>query len=269
MASEKLAEQAHAAAAGSEGALARELSALAEASEEHLQALGGIWTPPPRPGTPSPTPTESVSTVSAQDVVGTLADMTTSAGEVIANPLWSNETATLLASIMTYRSGALLRLRELLGNDGDGNSESTKAAETSEPPGLTELSQRSGQDAAALCRTLDALGYGYEVRAARSDGQQQDRAATRARHYRATAEEVAEAAGIDGSEDDPRRTSYSIGDDLDQTIASWRAELVPGWLSLIGGAEPGSRAELFAHLQVAASHASLPAGKAFPGLDQP
>src|SRR5699024_6098853 len=118
-----------------------------EASQEHLQAMGGVWTPPPRPtspggatpsptspsnatpsptspssATPSPTSPSSATpspTSSAQpqatttDVVRTLTELTEDPG-VLAQDVWSAQTATLIASITLYRDGALHRLRAAL-----------------------------------------------------------------------------------------------------------------------------------------------------------
>src|SRR5699024_749246 len=53
--------------------VAAELAAIAAASEEQLAALGGLWTPPPRPDDPSPTPTVQP-TATPQDVLAALAE---------------------------------------------------------------------------------------------------------------------------------------------------------------------------------------------------
>ena len=267
-ATQDLIEQARSAAQRAEGDLAAELNALAEASQEHLEAMGGTWTPPPRPSSPgsatpssSPgnaTPSGNSSTqpqATAEDVLGTLTDLTENS-EVLAQDIWSGQTATLIASITVYRDGARHRLRaELDQND--------------EPAGEpAQLPQDLGSAATELCRTLDGLGYAYEVRAARSNGDHRTEAAQRAEGYRTLARQVAEAAGLAGTESDPRSASYDIGTDLAETITSWQAELVPAWLALIGDAQPQDRPVLLSHAQEAAVRAGLPADTAFPGLRQ-
>src|SRR5699024_5003504 len=120
-ATQDLIEQARSAAQRAEGDLAAELNALAEASQEHLEAMGGTWTPPPRPSSPgNATPSGNSSTqpqAAAEDVLGTLPDLTANS-EVLAQDIWSGQTATLIASITVYRDGARHRLRaELDQND--------------------------------------------------------------------------------------------------------------------------------------------------------
>lgn len=255
----ELAAQARSAAAGASDTVAQELAAIAEASEAHLEALGGLWTPPPRPGTPSPSAAGSSGaasdTASPQDVVETLADMTAT-DDLLTEPAWPAETATLIASITVYRHGALLRLRHDLGQAGG------------EPPEVPDLPEHLDGQADELCRTLDGLGYAYEVRAARTGGQQREQALTRARHYRGAAQRVAEAAGVSHTNSDPRRVSYDLNDDLAETIVTWQAELLPAWLALIDPADPEVRTVLLAHAQQAAARIPLSADTAFPGLHQ-
>lgn len=255
-ATHELIGQAQAAAAQSDGALAQELTALAGASRQHLAALGGLWTPPPRPDTPTPEPTRTATSATAQDVVSLLDRMTDA--DALADTLETADlparTATLIASITLYRHAALARLRHDLGDDAPDS------------PQLLQLPDHLSGDVGPLCRTLDGLGYAYEVRAARSQGQQRSTATDRAQHYRAAAEQVAQAAGIDGTTSDPRSASYQLGDDLADTIASWQAELVPAWLALIGPADPSARAALLAWAQRAAGHTRLAEDDPFPGL---
>src|SRR5699024_6364145 len=131
-----------------------------------------------------------------------------------------------------------------------------------------QLPQDLGSEATELCRTLDGLGYAYEVRAARSNGDHRTEAAQRAQGYRTLARQVAEAAGLAGTESDPRRAAYDVGSDLGTTITSWQSELVPAWLALIGDAQPQDRPLLLSHAQEAAVRAGLPADTTFPGLRQ-
>lgn len=259
---ETLITLAHAAAedtarenAGEDGNTATaELIALADASTAHLEALGGIWTPPPRPEDPSPTPAPEI-TATPEDVLTALTEAATGVQEALAEPLWEPEAATLLASIALYRDGALTRLASALG---------TEPPARPEPDG--HLPEQLDATTAPLCRTLDALGYAYEVQAARSSGDLRERAATRAEQRRALAEQVAVLAGYDGTADDPRQASYAVGEDLGETIARWQAELVPAWLALIGPAEAADRATLLTWARAAADLAPPPANEPFPGL---
>ncbi len=244
------------AAAGEEGGedASAELLALADASAAHLEALGGIWTPPPRPDDPSPTP-EPEPTATGEEVLAALTEAAGQVQEALAEPLWEPDTATLLGSIAVYRDGALVRLAETIGSE---------APAAPEPDGA--LPEQLDAGTAPLCRTLDALGYAYEVQAARGSGDERDRAVARAEQSRALAEQVAVLAGYDGTADDPRQVSYAVGEDLSETIGTWRAQLVPAWLTLIGPASAGDRSVLLTWTRAAAAAAPPPADEAFPGL---
>src|SRR5699024_12301270 len=94
---------------------------------------------------------------------------------------------------------------------------------------------------APLCRTLDGLGYVYEVQAARSDGDQRAQAVTRAETNRALAEQVAVHGDYDGTADHPRQASYAVGEDLNETTTRWQSELLPAWLAVTGPDAPADR----------------------------
>ena len=255
-ATENLMRQARAAADGTDGALAEDLKDVADASEAHLKALGGIWTPPARPGTPSPTPSASPAvSASPHEVLATLTELA-QADDVLSAEIWTPDAATLIASITIYRHSAMLRLRHELDEGGNDS------------PELPALPENLTGEAEPLCRTLDALGYAYEVRAARSEQQRQDQLAARAQHYRAMAQSVAAAAGVDGTEQDPRSATYDVGADLKATIGAWQEQLVPAWLSLIGPAAPAVRPGLVARAQQALAHTSPEEDDPFPGLQQ-
>lgn len=254
---EQLIILAHAAAGEDgeeEGSVGAELLALADASAAHLEALGGTWTPPPRPDDPSPTP-EPEPTATPQDVLTTLTDAAAQVQEAVAEPLWEPEAATLLASIALYRDAALVRLAEALDTDSPAPAE---------PDGT--LPEQLDAATAPLCRTLDALGYAYEMQAARSGGDQRERATARAEQDRALAEEIAVLAGYNGTADDPRQVSYAVGEDIGETIETWQAQLVPAWLALIGPASAEDRATLLTWARAAAAAAPPAADQAFPGL---
>lgn len=237
-----------------EDAASSELLALADASAAHLEALGGIWTLPPRPDDPSPTP-EPDPSASGEEVLAALTEAAAQVQEALAEPVWEPDTATLLASIALYRDAALVRLADALGTD---------APAPAEPDGT--LPEQLDAATAPLCRTLDALGYAYEVQAARSSGDQRERAVNRAEQNRALAEQVAVLAGYDGAADDPRQASYAVGEDLNETIGTWRAQLVPAWLTLIGPASAEDRGVLLLWARAAAAATPPPAEEAFPGL---
>lgn len=240
-------------AGDTEGAAATEQLALAEASQAHLEALGGLWTPPPRPEDPNPT--TPAASAGSQDLMAALTGATEQVREALADPDWDADAATLLASIVLYREGALARLAEATGSPPPAAPEPTD-----------ELPAELGAESAPLCRTLDALGYAYEVQAARSSGDQRDQARAAGEANRALAESIAVLAGYDGTNTDPRSVSYAVGQDLEESIAAWQADLMPAWLALIGPAAPADRPVLLARARAAATLAPLPETDVFPGL---
>ncbi|SED85417.1 hypothetical protein [Ruania alba] len=236
------------------------LEDVAGDAQVQLEALGGVWEPPPRPAETDAAETPGSNADgpgTAEDVLTALTASSEAAREAIASPDVGSDLAALLAAIVLNRDGSASRLADQLGV-----ADPVPAAEPRTPATL-------GASATGLCRTLDALGYAGELLAARSSGNAQDRAARTAAQMRDLAEQVAIAAGIDDSGTDPREASYAVGagTDLEETVEAWRGDLVTGWLAQLAPADAADRAGILEHARAAARHAPEAVTAPLPGWD--
>ncbi|MBE9926671.1 DUF4439 domain-containing protein, partial [Cellulosimicrobium cellulans] len=141
------------------------------------------------------------------------------------------------------------------------------------PPPVDEAPGGVGAaDLATLVEAEDAAGYGYEVRAAQSEGDVRTAAVARAAEHRARAQGWALAAGTDGTPQDPRRVAYALPDGTDAAALARQVEsgLAQTYASLVAAAAPTSRAEAVALLADAWASAVAwgEAPVAFPGLPE-
>ncbi|MET3976038.1 DUF4439 domain-containing protein [Cellulosimicrobium sp. BE325] len=209
-------------------------------------------------GTPAP------GTATTDDVVTALvgaAERTGAAAD--ASP--DARLARLLASVAASEHVSAQRLAAATG--------STVAAGPDEPPPVDEAPGGVGAaDLATLVESEDAAGYGYEVRAAQSEGDVRTAAVARAAQHRARAQGWALAAGTDGTPQDPRRVAYALPDDTDPAAFARHVEsgLARTYASLVAAAALTSRAEAVALLADAWANA-VAWGEppvAFPGLPE-
>ncbi len=209
-------------------------------------------------GTPAP------GTATTDDVVTALvgaAERTGAAAD--ASP--DARLARLLASVAASEHVSAQRLAAATG--------STAAAGLAEPPPVDEAPGGVGAaDLATLVEAEDAAGYGYEVRAAQSEGDVRTAAVARAAQHRARAQGWALAAGTDGTPQDPRRVAYALPDGTDAAALARQVEsgLAQTYASLVAAAAPTSRAEAVALLADAWASAVAwgEAPVAFPGLPE-
>ncbi len=180
-------------------------------------------------GTPAP------GTATTDDVVTALvgaAERTGAAAD--ASP--DARLARLLASVAASEHVSAQRLAAATG--------STVAAGPDEPPPVDEAPGGVGAaDLATLVESEDAAGYGYEVRAAQSEGDVRTAAVARAAQHRARAQGWALAAGTDGTPQDPRRVAYALPDDTDPAAFARHVEsgLARTYASLVAAAALTSR----------------------------
>lgn len=287
-----VAEQADGAAAadGVRPDVAAELELIAEATTMQAQQLGGEYDSglgdlvaedaraSPSATTPEQTP---------RAVVRSLRDAATrtraAADQANAGPL-----GRLLGSIsaaQTLYAGDLARLAGARGpalppteipepaesgaepNDASATPASAETGPAAAPTGL------SAEELDALVLAEDSAAYALEVRAAQADGEVRTRAHDRARLHRARAQAWAVLAGTDGTDEDPRRVAYALRDPDTATPDLARGleeDLAQNYATLIGIAEPGTRAILVALLTdttLAATQWGAPAVP-FPGLPE-
>ncbi|MCV2396115.1 ferritin-like domain-containing protein [Actinotalea sp. M2MS4P-6] len=256
------------------------LADVADAAETQLDALGGVWVPFPS-ATPEPDtstgPTTEPGPVDPEQIVALLADQADSA-RTDALTTTDGRLARLVAGIALNRTLAGAALLTALGTPEGSTPESTTTdAVTAQPTTIP-----AGLSASALGPAIvseDALGLVWEVVAARSRDQARQEAVDLAVAHRARAEAWAEAAGVAGTADDPRDASYDLPDavadpgaseaDRLAAAAELETDLTAVWVDLLGRASPGSRAELYASAQSAATTATSLTGAvpALPGID--
>lgn len=207
-------------------------------------------------GTPGTATTDDVVTalVGAAERTGAAADASPDA-----------RLARLLASVAASEHVSAQRLAAATG--------STAAAGLADPPPVDEAPGGVGAaDLATLVEAEDAAGYGYEVRAAQSEGDVRTAAVARAAQHRARAQGWALAAGTDGTPQDPRRVAYALPDGTDAAALARQVEsgLAQTYASLVAAAAPTSRAEAVALLADAWASAVAwgEAPVAFPGLPE-
>lgn len=225
------------------------LQMVADDAEAHLDALGGVWEPPPRPepadesadrpdGDPGNADESSQSPAGADpvadaDAAGALAALETDAADLRGSAAGVDpELATLLVSISVNQHLHARDLRTAL------DLEPADAPEAPDDPFPAEF----GPEAATLCRALDASGYVAEVRAGRTSGEESSRLAQRAGDLRAQAELIATRGGFSGTAEDPREPAYALDlEDLSGQAGGLDRTLVPAWLDLLGPAESADR----------------------------
>lgn len=210
------------------------LTSMEAGSSQHMERLGGIWTPPPRPtdsasadvdSTPAPeaaTPAESLIL---------LVDAFTQARADSAHAA-DADAAKLLVSIALWRASAAYQLGPF-ATHGDG---SLPVALPTGGVDLTALGLATFEDIDDLIRGVDAAAFGYEVLAARStDESQRTSWVTRADDLRDQAQVLAVAAGVDGTGSDPRSAVYDISGlieaDALNSIVAMESSLATLWIN--------------------------------------
>jgi hypothetical protein len=261
---------------GDPAATAAWLQRVVEASTEQLTALGGVWVPFPS-ASPAPTPAASSApspaAVTVADVVARLvtsSDVAAASADGTSDP----DLARLLASVAVGRALLAERLAAAAGLEPPVVA-ATGAELTAVPAGV------AASDLADLIASQDALGYAWEVEAARVDEPARDVAAARAAAHRTAAATWAGLADVAGTGLDPRRAAYDLPDALldpavdDATrlaaLATLEDALADVYTGLVAQAEPGARAPLLAALATAARTAADLTGQvpALPGTIEP
>ncbi len=144
---------------------------------------------------------------------------------------------------------------------------SAEEGPTAVPTGL------SAEELSALVLAEDTAAYALEVRAAQADGEVRTRAYDRARLHRARAQAWAVVADVEETDQDPRRVAYAVpGPDTATPDLARGLEdgLAQNYATLVGVAEPGTRAVLVALLTdstLAGAQWGAPAVP-FPGLPE-
>jgi hypothetical protein len=290
-----VAEQADAAAAaeGVRPDVAAELTTIAEATALQAEQLGGEYDSglgdivaersgaSPSATTPEQTP---------QGVLTSLRDAATrtraAADQAQVGPL-----GRLLGSISAAQTRYARDLARVTGARGPvlpptqipeptessaepSRAEKVPAAPASAAEGPPAVpTGLSAEELSALVLAEDTAAYALEVRAAQADGEVRTRAYDRARVHRARAQAWAVVAGIEETDQDPRRVAYAVpgpGTATPDLARELEDDLAQNYATLVGAAEPGTRAVLVALLTdttLAAAQWGAPAVP-FPGLPE-
>lgn len=203
------------------------LAQIESGSTAHADALGGRWTPPPRPTPAETVGSPELTVASPADLVVALSEGFTQARDGATQA--SGEEATLLSSIALWRALAAWQLA------GTIEGFDTAALPVGGVDDLAlSLSTLTGVE--DLIHGLDAAAFGYEAMAARTDVE--GRAAAwnaRAARLRGTGQVLAAASGIDGGANDPREAIYDVADLIalpaENAAASVETELATLWIT--------------------------------------
>lgn len=271
-----------------------ELGVIAETATVQAEELGGEYDSglgdivAEDPGS-SPSATAEEPTPRA--VVTSLRDAATRT-RAAADQAQSGPLGRLLASISTSQTQHARTLAQLTGADGpalpsteipeptDPAPEPSKGDEASATPASAKTEEApvaptglAAEDLSALILAEDTAAYALEVRAAQADEPIRTQALERAVVHRARAQDWAVLAGTAGTDQDPRRVAYAVpGPDAATTDLARDLEngLAQNYASLVGLAEPGTRAVLVALLTdstLAGARWGAPAVP-FPGLPE-
>ena len=290
-----VADQAGAAAAaeGVKSDVAAELTAIAEATTLQAEQLGGEYdsglgdiltersAASPSATTPEQTP---------RAVVTSLRDAATRT-RAAADQAQSGPLGRLLGSVSAAQALYARDLAELTGARGpalpptqipepleddvepsEGEEASAAPASDAEEPAAIPTGL-SAEELVTLVLAEDTAAYALEVRAAQADGDVRTRAYDRSRLHRARAQAWAVLAGVDENEQDPRRVAYAVpgSDTATPDLArDLEEDLTQNYATLVGVAEPGTRAILVALMTdtaLASAQWGAPATP-FPGLPE-
>lgn len=232
---------------------------------DQARDLGGVWVPPPRPAddaaSPSAIPSPSPSTadpapLSPESAVAELTDSLAEVARLAAQDLPSDWTA-VVGSMLVSRRSMVAAGRQELGLDCGPVC----------PEPVAEVSLNDGATKEAIVAHLDAIGYLSEVAAARASGEERERHRKRAADYRAVAQAMIGAS--DGTDADPRRPAYSIGEDGPlPSIQLLQGDLVSAWITAAQESRGAERAAALEQAWTAylGAHGGPAVSTPWPGL---
>jgi len=289
------AELARDAAAAGEATLDQSLFAVLErirlTSDEHVEALGGVYSTE-EGGVIDPATTDESELEGDEDEEGDEdADDEGADDEAPADPVSPHDLVVRLAEAAAAARGAADRLEDaplaqLLAVVGTSRLLAADALARTldiDRPALggtgvpTVLPAGVGSvDLAAVAVAEDQAGFAFEIIAARSpEGTIRNRALAAATRHRAASDAWVRLAGLTEPGLDPRSVSYALGGTADteesrkELGASLEDALVTSYAALVALADAGGRAEL-AELHTLAAESARRWGQApgvLPGLD--
>lgn len=252
-----------------------ELTRIAAASRVQAEALGGEYDSGLATDAPSDTQSSAWDRATPADVVQALDDAAarsrTAAGTTTDGPL-----ARLLASVgaaQTVSGERLAALADVPGPDvvsprvptpkGGGRPEADPSASdapaddaSTDPDGTGAGDVEDGtvpegltpQDLGTLVVSEDATRYALQLRAAIGSGTTRDRLLERVAAHGQRADAWAAVAGVQATEDDPRRAAYAVPRVADQgdeaLVIDLENDLATDYATLVGTTAAGTRTVL-------------------------
>jgi hypothetical protein len=253
------------------------LEDVATFSEAHAAQLGGTYDSGlPEPTTSTTTPAAVVAT--PDDVLAALrADAATALTDATA--AGDGATARLLAAVGVSRDQLASRLGTALNEPVPTPTPTPTATVPEAAPVPTDSPTSSAGDLtsetiAPLVLAHDQAGFGLEVVAAKSSGDQRTAAARSSAEHRGAAESWAQRVGIAGTANDPRRAVYALPANVDDPAgaralaASLEAGVAEAASAAILSAPADVRTELIGELSAATTAAAGwgATPTAFPGI---
>ncbi|MGC5168450.1 DUF4439 domain-containing protein [Luteimicrobium sp. DT211] len=243
---------------GAKGATAARLRAVVQHAGTQLTALGGVYDGPSPTTGPAATATP---TATGEPAVSAVVVRLRGASVTARERLADADDAHLARLVAQVGTGQALDA-DALASAGHVKERATTTA--AKGPATLPAGARAGV-AATVVENEDAAGYLLEVVAARAHGAARSEAAARAAVHRTRAQDWADAAGVAGTDGDPRRTAYALpAEAVARTVES---RLVTDYAALLDTLEPRGRAQV-ADLLTDAARAAVAAGApvtALPG----
>ena len=241
------------------GATATRLRAIVDQAGSQLTALGGVYEGPAP--TTSPTGATGSATRAAPDptvraVVRRLGAASAAARERLA----AGPDAHLARLVAQVGASQDLNARALA--KAAHVSAPTSASTRAHVPATLPAGARATV-AATIVEDEDAGGYLLEVVAARTGGAPRAQAAARATVHRTRAEDWAVAAGVSGTDGDPRRTAYHLP--AKAVARAVESRLTVAYAALLDTLDPKGRAAV-ADLLTDSARAAVDAGAPITAL---
>lgn len=245
--------------AGVDTAVRHQLTDLVARVDTQVEALGGVYEGPAPTArtTSSPAATGTPRPATVAGVVSRLATDDAHARARLAR-IGDPHLARLVAQVGTSQALAARTLART------AHLSAPRAAATlpARVPATLPAGARASS-VATLVTSEDGAGYVLEVLAARASGSQRASLVARAALHRARAQAWADAAGLSGTPDDPRRTAYTVpAKNAARTVESG---LVAQYATLLDTLGPDGRTPV-ADLLTDAARAAADAGAATTAL---
>ncbi|GAA4853123.1 hypothetical protein GCM10023221_36230 [Luteimicrobium xylanilyticum] len=247
---------------GATGAVATRLRAIVKQAGTQVTALGGVYDGPAPTTSPtaSARATATATTTTTKPTAAAVVRRLGAASSAARGRLADADDAHLARLVAQVGTSQDLSARALAAV-AHVKAPATQAARVTVPATLPEGARATV--AATVIEDEDAAGYLLEVVAARSSGAARKETAARAAVHRARAQDWATAAGVAGTDGDPRRTAYALpAKSVARTVES---RLTTGYAALLDTLDPKGRAAV-ADLLADSARAAVDAGAAITAL---